>query len=398
MKRMKVGVVLLALLLAAMAMIPIVNAADEHTTDVNQSNMGVITPDFSSQDIVTAVPLSEKEMIYVVLPEDWVLKNVDVNNPDFFSVKFSLEQMKLIQTDEKTGISYIVPFPVKENQRTALIRLPQKMFELSVKSDYVLIQQSPSYLTYYSNLNDLLNYISNLQKRSLGESKKYPAVNRALTTYPFHAHRANYQPRQNYINSVTQIHGRIVPSVWTTNGQDGAIYHEREISLNNDDTVEYVVYYRHTYYADQIFLGASMYDNGQHQGYPQVMWIEDSSKHTFEYDFSIASGHYYFWYKDLSTDSIYQYDYNDSDNPSTYISYIWGSSEVYSNVPAQYTFNAITSSIKDSWVGTTSGTCVLSGQAFVFSGYTSQNPAFVQTTDLSNANYIETYHRANNNI
>jgi len=396
MKRMKVGVMLLALLLAAMAMVPMVSASENQNSSTLE---GFATPDFSTQEITTTPPLSESDMIYILFPENWVLENDMSEIPGYIELPYGQNQAITAKNSSLSSIRYYVPVPIQNNQRVSLLKMPKKMFEVITALNNTELQVPSTYFTHYTNESIAIKKLNTVIKSDLASTATiYPAQRTATASYPIHGQWAHFYPRSSYTTNLNHLSGTISPSTWTTNGQDGAIYQEREIYLNNNDVVELILYYRYTaLYGRQVFLGATVYDNGVAQSSPQTMWIDASSMHSFNYDFIATGGHYYIWYQDRSTSTTWQADYNDSNDPSTYITRITGSSEVYTDNPAQYTFNAITTAITDTVDGTTGGSSLLSAQAFYFYA-PSGDGIYSQTTDNSNSNFIITSHRNSNTI
>ncbi|HEY3274403.1 MAG TPA: hypothetical protein VGJ92_11600 [Methanocella sp.] len=111
---------------------------------------------------------------------------------------------------------------------------------------------------------------------------------------------------------------------------DGA-YLEREINLNNNDCIEFILQYD-GYPSNRANLGFCIYDNCMGQGqtlvpfYPPVHVNNIVQQTTFNYELSISGNSYDLWWSKPSTGETWYYNYPDS-TPSSYFGIYYASSE-----------------------------------------------------------------------
>ncbi|MCK8518670.1 hypothetical protein [Methanoculleus sp. 7T] len=129
--------------------------------DVNRNlaDSVIITPDFSSQEIVVSPSLAEEDLITLVFPEYWIQDKNTANYPDRVELTDAQEILKNEYFDEETGLRYFSPVQITETQSLTVLRIPKKMFELSLTTNDGGISFPRKYFTTYSNLHTMLSEV-----------------------------------------------------------------------------------------------------------------------------------------------------------------------------------------------------------------------------------------------
>jgi hypothetical protein len=414
MKKMKLGVILLALLLAAMAMVPMVSAEEQKVTPaVNSSDRVIKTPIFTEQEIRIKTPLNESDIVSFVFPEEWLLRNNENNNSDFFRI--SLTKTQLVKNQLKTNEiseTYVVEDAFAQNLqdsgRLVLLQIPKSDFNRnSLNSDHVLLDYPSECFSVYSTSDELIKSIE--ERKTLREKLQ----NERIDSNPVSLQRLQRETTTSYdewasynvnlFRYPVALRGDMQPESFSNQGQPSVIYHEREIYLNRaGDAIELVLWYCDN---GNIYLSAPLYDEdvliwGQN-GVPPSTWIDATSKNRFYYEVYINSGgQYNVNFLDTGTSIWYQYTYNDSDNASTYISGLTGSSELTLSGPVQYSFFVSTNPMKDYGVkDTVGGSWGPPGSRFTWDRYKydSENGGrYVFMNAWINGGTIYTYHETSN--
>jgi hypothetical protein len=169
------------------------------------------------------------------------------------------------------------------------------------------------------------------------------------------AARHTYAREEQY--TIETIFGMLYPEEMTNQGADFTIYHERELYLNDNDLIEFII---HSYDdpTTDIYIWGSVWDEGQQvKGNPSSCPIDDlkveSGETPHEYYLNITTtGHYEIGVKNTVTGIWSWVNCNDSDNPSSYINQLVGSTEIYSTNPTPtFPEGAFSSAaeIRDDW-------------------------------------------------
>ncbi len=396
--------VLLALLLVSVMVVPVVSAGEmEVVTSENspESPKFAITPDFRGREIKIATPLKESELITIVFPEKWLLKNSKSKDPQLMTLTIEASALKPLKGNYKELAGFLSPREIREGERVALLQMPQKMFALFNKDPAQISVNYPvKFFTFYSNIDEMYNDLKEKQNLSISvqgtDTIDSQAAPESLTSTPstllstFYGEWAQYYRKSAYANSITYVTGKIKPYSSTNDGQTTTIYQEREIYTNRDgDTIELTLYYRDD---GKIFLSVPIYDEHELKWETTSTWIDATAKPYFDYYVSIANGLYEIWFQDRSTDQWYYYSYDDSDNPATAVDWLVGSSELYLYGAVQHHFEAITYPLIDEWTRKSDGTWYKPGETFDFIRYTSDQP-YVYVNTWFSSNNIYSYHK-----
>ncbi|WP_332450156.1 hypothetical protein [Methanoculleus sp.] len=361
----------------------------------------IITPDFSSQDIVVSPSLGEEDLITLVFPDSWIRDRNSTDYADRVEVTDAKMILENEYFDEKVGLRYFSPIPITETQSLTVLRIPKKMFELSLAMNDGSISFPMKYFTTYP---DLYTMLGEVRVAPPSEPKVYSPANARSTSYvspPLHGEWAQYYVNPQYAGKPVHLEGLIKPGSFTNNGHEGAIYHEREIYLDGGDAIEYIFFYDEDYYGDKVWLGAAIYDNSDtFQGCPTVKWFDATSRHWYDYDFTISSsGTYYIWFRDCTTGNWKEHIYYDNDDPSTSINRICGSAEIYADVPVQYSFEAITDRMYDEYVKTNDGLTKSPGEVFYWVDYTGEDRTYCNMNAwITTSGWIATYHECDSTL
>ncbi|WP_214020342.1 hypothetical protein [Methanoculleus sp.] len=402
----KIGMRAFSMLLAGLLVsVVVVSMASAQTSidaiaEEELADSVIITPDFSSQDIVVSPSLGEDDLITLVFPESWIKDRNSADYSDRVELADAQVLLKNECFDEKTGLRYFSPVQVTEAQSLTVLRIPKKMFELSLAMNDGSISFPMKYFITYPDLQTML---SEVRVATPSEPEVYSPENARSASYvspPLHGEWAQYYVNSQYAGRPVHLEGLIKPGSFTNNGHEGAIYHEREIYLDGGDAIEYVFYYDEDYYGDKIWLGAAIYDNSDSfQGCPTIKWFDATSRHWYDYDFTIdGAGTYYIWFRDCTTGSWKEHIYYDNDDPSASINRICGSAEIYADVPVQHSFEAITDRMIDEYVKTNDGLTKLPGEVFSWVAYTGEDRTYCFMNAWIASGRITTYHECDSTL
>ena len=403
MKPMKPGVLLLALLLAAMAIVPVVSAGYTSTTSPVSGpvNGAVYVPDHVLppeyfKDAKPAEPVPESRMITMVFSEK-SLSRTGKNTKSVIEIPSRYLDPDTGFTRTKDNPSRYIDPALNAGDPVVLVRMPRSMFDRFVDGSEgkSLVLPAQQFARHYANLADMEAHLK-LNGASLevypGENDSIGAtaaqagvrsgIPAVLPTPPVTGLTASpsavaattvygewaFFNRKNTGTSYNYLIGQITPDYWYESGRNDHFYipQEREIYLNNhQDAIEIVVNYQDNALTGGrggiVTLFPAIYDN--HAAYPTPITSWESSgagiitlpattfPHAYGYHVQIYNGKYYITFEDMNTLAWYaQYVYNDQDNPSTTFTDIYGSSEyVQENSPISDQFVAWTYPVIDEW-------------------------------------------------
>ena len=409
MKPLKARVVLLALMLAGMAMVPMASGANhENAPSKNISEHLVITPVFDDKQIRIQPPINESDIVSFVFSERWLMENNENKNSD--EIKISIPKSALmknqITTDSESDLYSIGT--LTENENVVLLQIPKDTYEsTNPTSDGMIILDYPrECFAFFPDTHEMLKEIDKRKAERYTQQTERIEINPRSFASSSKTTRSNLYAEwacynTNWFQYPLALRGDMKPQTLSNQGQSFVIYHEREIYLNrNGDTIELTLWYTDN---GKIYLSAPIYDENQliwgQNGVPPATWIDASSKNRFYYEVYIQNnGQYNINFLNTGTGIWYRYTYNDADNPSTYINGITGSSELYLNGGLTASFQATTNTMKDYGVkDTLNGDWIEPGSRFSWDRYkydSEHNGQYVFMNSWNNGGTIYTYHDA----
>ncbi len=394
----KTWVILLALLLAAMAMVPIMSAVELRMSEQKTINGGEFTPPPEHhippeyfKDPKPATPLPESEMINIILSE----KNLGKFNQDkqagIVNIPISYLNLETQFTESKDYQNRFIENDINQDGTIVLVRMPKEMYDrfLVTSKDGILDLPISYFGRYYKNLADLdaniqnngntlvikpsddpilsertnVSQAANIQNAAISGSNSF--LRHAQSPNTWHMERIFFN-RMYTADNYDYLIGQITPESWSVSGINDDYYapHEREYYLNNrQDAIEIVVNYDHhtdnstspivtlfpTVFDEDLSIMTKM-ENWENSGEGIIALTPGTFPDSYGYHILIYNGKYYIQFENMATLEWYdQYVYNDQDNPSTTFTEICGSSEFYQlTSPITDTFNAVTRPI-DEW-------------------------------------------------
>jgi len=401
----KTIIVLLALLLVGVAMVPMVSAGKDAAikADKEHPTTGMITPLFDQSEIILKEPVNESEIVSFVFPEEWL--NRQKTTSDTVSITIPRSQLMTSKLSEGSGIEVDTNQAIEKTERVALLQIPKELLEQENKpnSDEITLDYPLTYYSFYPDMAELtkateqrkmeriskqhLEIVRNPDKKTVSTGMS-PRVSTLYAEWDLWKRSSpSYTP--------VALRGDMKPDTFSNNGQSTAIYHETEIHLNRaDDTVELLLWYCDD---GHIWLSAPIYDEGVLKwgtGGTGMKWIDITSKNRVNYEFYVnANGQYSINFYNTGTGIWYTFNYNDSDNPSTYINRIVPSTELTTDT-VTHSFDSITNTMKayetkDSGNPNWIGTC----QRFSHDYFTG-NANYVLLNAYKIGDTIYSYHRA----
>ena len=398
MELQKICIALLALMLAAMVIVPCVSAEE---SIINSGELDTsITPHHEISDdylegMKPAQWLPESKMITFVLSKKTVAK-VDQNpEPGIISLPIDYMDSKSTFSSTKESPTFFIENNLASDENIILIRMPQEMYQQFTKSAQngkIALPENYFY-RHYENLNDLKSHMK-LENDTLEilPSDKYPIENslaksdesikkslfRALTgntetrsmtgrnsaldeTLPHfyiareHAERAHTDYNYDYCI------GQIKPVSWTLLGagnDDFTIFQEREYRFNSGEAIEIVVKHWDQAGSANLELFPAIWRSGaQYQlppsayvSYPGSIFIDKNNlPYSFGYHVGFASGYYTIYFENMDTLTwIGPYQVTSAPGTSSFTD-LWGSSEYKrESIPTTNTFEATTVAM-DEW-------------------------------------------------
>ncbi|MFA6331311.1 MAG: hypothetical protein WCX22_00015 [Methanoregula sp.] len=346
----KTWVVLLTLLLAAMAMVPMVSAE----TISAQTNIAAMSdesgaqkdgtiqklPDFmpSIKDKVSyeemqrlmknytpPPPVPESDMARIIFSKSWFTQNDKDPRADRVQLTFP--------------VAWLDNPPVTDGEAVVLLRVPKRVLKLDDMNPdpgMITVSYPDMYFREFSNLM-MINLTSQAQKINLETDLEESDELSAPTVYKsqklYETDGIDRQVRAIYVRdpsySVNAVTGRIGSGSFTNKGETFLNYDEHEIYLDRSgDVIEFIIQFSDT---GQSFAWVAVYDEGNWVTPWDWLNIELTglSIKLVDYKLYILSGGVYdIWLYDYDTNTWHNIQYNDTDNPSTIINQIMGSTEL----------------------------------------------------------------------
>jgi len=398
MKTLKIGIILLALLLAAMAMVPMVSAELQSTVKVNQTTgsntvngnvpiqYGILDePPFGK---VTVNPNDNKEQIefiYTLVQQKWLDTQGRLSKDGSITFTISSSQINIIKSQAGTPAhvptEFINESASLQNEPVSILWAPVNVIKITKNNDTVSITCPEQMLLKFNNLKEAKSKLElakseNLQIPVIPQD---PEVNlsklkaaQLLSASP--VERRWYSASGTNINGVTGI---MQPAGFSNSGQSFTSYHEIELYLQQPtDAVEYIVYHRTD---GRIMDFVSVHDD---YALSSPLNLEVTSLSTdLEWYFYMESGHvWYMHFRDPTSGTWYTASHTDTINISNYIADITPSTELYlDSAPPTHYFYTLTSPFRVDWTRTTSNG-FLSPQQTTTVGAQPPNNQYVQLT------------------
>jgi len=401
MKLRKLSLVLLALLLAAMAMVPMVSAEELGSKQRFSPVPGVATtqhPTISSDylnDVKPAPWLPESEMITFVISEKTVGK-LDQNKTErLITLPVNFLRSKSAFSTTKVAPTILTESSLAKDEKVILIRMPQKLFEqfISESKDGKISLPVNYFFRYYDNLDDLYSHVKydgdilKIFPNEKNAEKKDPDKPEVMTgpvsslvrnvatniltnsgddqvlnaqvneLYAARDHADRTYPGTNYDYCI----GQIKPVSWTllNSGLDNFdLFQEREYKFNSNEEIEIVVkHLDRNGNGDLKLFPAAWRSNAQIQE-PQTSWAEfpgylpidkNNLPHSFGYHVGFSSGYYTINFQDMETlDWIGQFRITSASGTSSF-THLTGSSEYRKrSTPTTNSFESTTIE-RDEW-------------------------------------------------
>jgi hypothetical protein len=343
----KTFVVLLALLLAAMAMVPMVNAQtsspmtnvvkiqqDSNVVD-NETikQLPTFKPSMNDKlsyeeehrllkNYVPSPPIPESDMAEVIFSKTWFIQNKKDTQSDNVQLTFPVTWLSKTQ--------------VSDNEAVVMLRVPKKMLELdntNSDSNMITVEYPKKMFEEFSNLKEKEMKLQDRQKESkiklqqsanrstqISQNKQTPASTKSINKQV----RSWYKRDPDIIT--TKVFGHMDPTSYANSGETFRNYDEREMYLNGDDTIEFITDFTDT---GGVYAWVAVYDEGTWS--TSWNWLNIDVTGTLQeidYRLYISNGVYTILLQDTSTGLWYQNSYNDTDNPSTRVDWLVGSTEL----------------------------------------------------------------------
>lgn len=388
----KIGIVLLALLLAAMAMVPIVSAGTEKIIPVTPDG-GVISdphheiPSDYPQNSMPAQWLSESDMITIVISQETLEKFGQDKQSGIITIPVSYLDLKNSFKITPENPSFFSENSLKPDNGIVLMRMPKQMYERFLKDaqDGKLSLPAEYFFRYYENSSDLSSHIKSVGNTlQVQPSNKYPlktilddSISESLPVNPASAgstvktsaalsYPQLFEARQyfNRISSTSYNYciGQIRPYSWTLLGSgldQFDVFQEREYRFNSNEAIEIVAKYRDRNQGGDIIIFPALYRSGAQYPIIPSQWTswggnvpvdKNNLPHAFGYHVQFSGGYYYINFQDMNTMNwINSYVATAASGTSSFTE-LWGSSEYrQKTAPTTNTFSATTNPVKDEW-------------------------------------------------
>jgi hypothetical protein len=416
----KTIIALLALLVAAMVIVPCVSAEKQKVTGQIDSTWKYsapehyIPPDYF-KDAKPAVPLPESEMKNFVISESALDKFGQDKKAGIVNIPISFLQSDRQFSESPDYPSRYIENGISPTEPVVLIRMPETMYErfLDTSRNDVMSLPASNFARYYTDLADLDSHVTLKgdillvsrgeedtpipEKRavdpSVMETNVIPGLNGVKTTVmplspqsPGASHDEwAFFTRINTGTDYNYCIGQITPNTWWVSGHNDDYYapQEREYYLgpSRKEAIEVVINYDHLNSpTGAVKLFPAVYDDHSNTTTDMTdpRWESNGSKiisldpgtfpHAYGYHIQIYNGKYYIDFEDMDNLSWFdEYIYNDQDNPSTSFTEFAGSSEfVQVTSPITDSFYAVTAPVIDEWVHETYGDWKKPSQVWTF--------------------------------
>ncbi|MGB7787237.1 hypothetical protein [Methanoregula sp.] len=390
----KMSVVLLALLLAAMAMVPIVYAESQSGQLSGQATGSVASsapvqygvfdePPFAK---VTVNPDDNKEQfefIYALVEQKW-LKTEGRTGKDG-SITFTVPVSQVHFQKNQAGVPAHVPTAFLDEVKSsdaavAILWAPTNVVKITKNNDTITITCPEQMLLKFGSLNETKTRleVANTENLQISGVPQDPSIDVSkMKISPMAAASPSERRWYTATSAINGVTGIMQPAGFSNSGQSFTSYHEMELYLNQPtDAVEYIVYHRTD---GRVIDFVSVHDD---YALSTPLSMDVTSLSTYlEWYFYIDSGHIWdLYFRNPISGTWYSASHTDTVNLSNTVSSITPSTELYltSSPPANY-FYMLTSPFRVDWTRTTSNT-FLSPQQTTIAGSLPPNNQYVQLT------------------
>jgi len=319
-------------------------------------------------------PIPESELTHIIIPKSWLINNDQDKRPEI--IKIAIPKSWLNN-----------PPKVDENKPVVLLRIPKMMlYDLNSifnkdRNPNVIVVSLPKYaFKFYPNITMLKEDLERMIKVNEQMIKKSNNSNIVKPDYTilwdeFYGEWVWFQRYPSY--NVIYITGIVDPVINQNSGTVFWSYHEREIYLDGDgDVLEVISDHRAN---GEVHVWVSIFDNNVWEKWDEgepALNVSDALQ-PVEYYVSIKYsgqlGKYAVFLHDTKND-IWKYGiYYDTDNPSTRINWLTGSTELLFNYPLK-DFYVKTYPIRTDWTLDDNGNWHRPKETFTFYGYSSDQP------------------------
>lgn len=403
MKTLKIGVILLALLLAAMAMVPMVSAAEPvspaFTTAITNGTSHNMPQHYLPQDYLKdSKPtqwLPESDMINIVISQKSLEKFNQKTQSGIINIPISYLDLKTTFLNTTENPSVYIESTIGQNEKIALVRMPRQMYELFIensKGGYISLP-ADYFVRYYTNTDDLKSHTKiDEDSVQITPSSEYPvpalemgsnntlksSLNSERTiASPSSANTGRVSPlttlgtydqwaRTERISSTNYYYciGQINPYSWYLGGTGADLFQllaEREYAFDNNEAMEIVAqFYDRNAGAGIAIFPAFYHSNAQYPIEPTqwnvwstpIYLSANALPHAYGYHVQITNSGQYIQvgFEDMNTlQWIKSYVASTESTASTFTE-LRGSSEYRQyNVPSTDTFSEITNPVIDEW-------------------------------------------------
>ncbi len=370
----KISIALLALLLAAMAMVPLVSAAEEQThaagntaiqPDIDPNyhpvRYGILDePPFAK---VTNNPNDNKEQIefvYVLVSKEWLAKNglTDSNG----SVTFSTPHRQVHFIKQQAGTPAHVPTDFLDESSSladntvSVLWAPKNLLQVRENGESVSITCPQSILLNFNNIKETKSKLESAKSENL-QIPELPVDASATTNFLSATPASSASPAErryysDYFNlhRINGVTGKMQPAGFSNSGESFFSYHEMELYLQqSSDAVEYIVYHRTD---GRIIDYVSVHDD---YALSTPLSMDVTSLSTYlEWYFYIENGPvWYMHFRNPISGTWYSASHTDTVNLSHYVTQITPSTELYLNsAPPTHYFYTRTSPFRADWTRT----------------------------------------------
>ena len=277
-------------------------------------------------------PVPECEMARIVFSEAWLSQNDEDPMPDVAEITFPAAWIN----ENRAGA----------DEPVVVLSVPKvilRAINTSEDPDMITISCRMSWFGSYENIAAM-----NENKPSVGrsENENPPLPEPSVSTQQSVSYQERIWYGQDASYDVNRVEGRVDPESYYNAGAEFTNYHEREIYLNRSgDAIEFISQFTDT---GNVYVWVAVWDEGLWVTPRDWLLIDvTSSLQPVETFLTINNGVYTIELRDTSTGIQITDHYDDTDNPSTHVEWLTGSTELHLDQLA--VFATSTDPIRDDW-------------------------------------------------